>query len=284
MFDESLRELGALTLNTAIGREPGPPLLMLHGFSRQWRSFLPLVPALQSHWQLHAIDFRGHGRSEPAAEGYRVIDYVEDALQAVDQIDDQVVLYGHSLGSMVAAAVAAQRTDQVHAIVLEDPPLETMGRRISLTPLHGFFRDLKGFAGDTRNVQEIALDLAEIELLDPQSGTRTRLGDVRDSAALRFTAGCLKCVDPHAFAPILLERWLEGYEIDAMFENIRCPILLIQADFAAGGMLIDEDVLHLKSLCRELTHIKLDGVGHLVHWTHTQQLANLMLAFLADVS
>ena len=34
-------------------------------------------------------------------------------------------------------------------------------------------------------------------------------------------------------------RWLEGYDQQRVFQSIRCPVLLLQADAAAGGMLAD---------------------------------------------
>ncbi len=284
MFTEQSFNTGEATLNLAQGPKNGPPLLLLHGFARQWRTYYPILPALQSQWQIHAPDFRGHGGSAPTPGAYRVVDYLEDALACLARIDEPAIVLGHSLGSMVAAALAAAAPDKVRAVILEDPPLQAMGERISQTILLDFFQKYQPFAGDERSPSAIGRDLAEMILTDPQTGNQIRLGDTRDAASLRFSASCLKRLDPDTFPVIVEGRWLDDYNIDDIFRGIQCPILLIQADVAAGGMLNDEDVAHIKPLCHDLTHIKLDGVGHMVHWTNTQEFTNFVLGFLVSIS
>jgi pimeloyl-ACP methyl ester carboxylesterase len=84
------------------------PILCLHGLARGWQSFLPLIPTLALRWQVYALDQRGHGKSE-RANGYFAIDYVPDVVGFLHhEIRRPTVLYGHSLGAMVAAAVAAE--------------------------------------------------------------------------------------------------------------------------------------------------------------------------------
>jgi pimeloyl-ACP methyl ester carboxylesterase len=93
----------------------------LHGLARGWQSFLPLIPTLALRWQVYALDQRGHGKSE-RANSYFAIDYVPDIVGFLrHEIRRPTVLYGHSLGAMVAAAVAAEAIDLVRAIILEDP-------------------------------------------------------------------------------------------------------------------------------------------------------------------
>ena len=90
------------------------------------------------------MDFRGHGESARSEGRYRVVDYVEDAARFLEEeIGRPAAVYGHSLGAMVAAATAARAPGMVMAVVLEDPPFHTMGRRIRETALHGFFSALR---------------------------------------------------------------------------------------------------------------------------------------------
>src|SRR5581483_7683841 len=79
MFTERAFNSGELLLNHAVGPVTGPPLLLLHGVTRCWRDFVTLVPPLAPRWQLHGLDFRGHGRSARAPGKYLVTDYVRDA-------------------------------------------------------------------------------------------------------------------------------------------------------------------------------------------------------------
>src|SRR5262249_34876855 len=114
-------------LNYASGPVHGPPLLFLHGVLRCWQDFLPLIPALSLRWQVHALDFRGHGRSTPHTFHYRVRDYVEDAEAILLRACSiPAVVCGHSLGAMVAlAAAAGPAADRCPALLPGDPPLAT---------------------------------------------------------------------------------------------------------------------------------------------------------------
>jgi pimeloyl-ACP methyl ester carboxylesterase len=288
----------SLELNVAVGPPAGVPLVMLHGVTRRWQTFRPVLPSLVGGWHVHALDFRGHGQSgrapadraqsgragaDGAGEAYRVIDYVGDVVALVESLPQPAIVYGHSLGSMVAAAVAAATPEHVRAVVLEDPPMQTMGGRITESPLHSFFAALQQHAGSTRDVGAIAADLAEIVLRVPQTGEELRLGDLRDATTLRFMASSLRQLDPKVLVPIVDSRWLDGYETETTLRRIQCPTLLIQADVMAGGMLTDEDATQIESLAADVTRIKLSGVGHVVHWAETSRLLSLVLGFLESI-
>ena len=59
-------------------------VLFLHGVTRNWRSFYPLLGELNSECKLTAIDFRGHGHSGRTSGSYLVTDYVEDVLAVLE--------------------------------------------------------------------------------------------------------------------------------------------------------------------------------------------------------
>ena len=269
------------TLHAVVTPNDRPPLLMLHGVTRRWQTFLPLWSSLAERWEIHALDFRGHGESEQTAGGYYVCDYIEDVVAYIDsELQQPVVVYGHSLGAMVAAGTASKLRDCIAAVVMEDPPMQAMGQRIGDTSLLSFFTALSEFAGDQRSVFVIAEDLAEIRVHDPQRNTSNRLGDLRDPVSLRFTASCLKQLDPATLVPIVARDWLRGYSVDSVARNLKCPSLLLQADVSAGGMLSDEDAGLLEDLAVDLVRVKIPDCGHLIHWTHTTQLLNFVHGFL----
>jgi pimeloyl-ACP methyl ester carboxylesterase len=260
-------------------------MLLLHGVLRAWQDFMPLIPALAARWQVDALDFRGHGRSSPRQGHYRVVDYVEDAEAFLRHgCDEPAVVYGHSLGAMVALAAAAGPAAKCcKAIILEDPPFETVGSRIRETVFLSQFLGMQPLAGSKKSVAEITEALAEIELTTPGTGRITRLGDVRDAVALRFGAHCLKQVDPHVFTSLVSGEWLKGYDLEAILGRVRCPVLLLQGDMAAGGMLTAEDAALLERLLPDCTRIKLEGVGHLIHWMQTETTLRLLIAFLESL-
>ena len=96
--------VGGLRLNVAVGPQSGPPLVFFHGVTRRGQTFLPLLASFLPRWQIFAVDFPGHGRSGVADGSYLVVDYVRWAEEFLrTQFSGDLYLYGHSLGSMVAA-------------------------------------------------------------------------------------------------------------------------------------------------------------------------------------
>jgi pimeloyl-ACP methyl ester carboxylesterase len=285
MLTEHTLAVGDASLHYARGPSSGPPLLFLHGVLRCWQDFLPLIPSLAARWHVHALDFRGHGRSSKRPGGYRVVDYVEDASAFLRHgCDEPAVVFGHSLGAMVALAVAAgPEAERCKALILEDPPFETVGRNITATVFLSQFRGMQPLASSGRDVPDIARALAEVSLATPGTGRVIRLGDVRDSVSLRFMARCLTRVDPEVFVPLVAGQWLEGYDLDALLSRVRCPVLLLQGDMAAGGMLTDADAGRLESRLPDCTRIKLDGVGHLIHWSQIETTLRLVMAYLESL-
>ena len=196
MFTESRIRPGNHALNIATGPDSGPPLVLLHGVTRRWQTFLPLVPSLAPRWQLYGLDFRGHGASEPTDDGYLVINYVDDVVGLLDELNEPAVVYGHSLGAMVTAAVAARVPEKVRAIVMEDPPLNSMGPRFAESTFFPHFKNVHKFAGDQREIPVMAKELFETTVLEPGTGKETTLGAVRDMPSMRFMASCLRKLDP----------------------------------------------------------------------------------------
>lgn len=283
-----LRELevnvGGVCINVMSGPVSGPPLLLLHGVTRRWQTFSTILPALLSRWHVHAIDFPGHGKSERTSGKYHVVDYVAVAASFVrERFPEPAVIYGHSLGSMVASGVAAELLASVRGIVMEDPPFDTMGSRIRETPLHGYFKQLRGFAGSTKPVSDVARELANLELKDPKTGVTQRLGDVRDAAALRFTAASLARLDPEVLDPVVEGSWLQRFDWRTVLSSVQCPTLLIQADDAVGGMLIDADAERAAVAIPDCSHVKLKNVGHLIHGTKPAELLTVVTPFLESL-
>ena len=283
MLTQETFNAGKLELNVAVGPPSGPPLVMMHGVTRRWQSFTPLLPSLMTRWQVFLIDARGHGRSERTDDGYRVADYVKDYVAFLQsRCKEPTILYGHSMGAMLAAAVAAAAPDLVSAAIMEDPPFETMGKRIRETPLHGYYSQLQPFARSTSRTASIAKHLAEIRITD-NAGTVHRLGDTRDATSIRFTARCLKQLDPSVLDSIVSGEWLKGYDCHDIWQRIDCPSLLLQADGEAGGMLTDADADRLVEEAADCLLVKFPQTGHVIHWEHTEDLLTKTLAFLESV-
>lgn len=283
MQEQSI-QLGDRHLNHARSPNDAPALVMLHGVTRRWQTFLPMWSSLSQRWQLSAIDFRGHGLSDNMNRSYHVCDYTEDVIAYIHtQFNRPIVLYGHSLGAMVAADVARTLGDRITAVILEDPPVHTIGEHIGQTPLLSFFQAMRALAGDSRGIAEIARELGNAMIYDPIKETRTRLSDFRDAASLRFTASCLKRLDPSVLDPIVQGDWLENFDVECVFRGVQCPCLLIQADPAVGGMLTDDDANSIEGWLTDSIRVNFHNCGHLIHWSRTTELLNCVHGFLESV-
>jgi pimeloyl-ACP methyl ester carboxylesterase len=261
----------------------GPAIVFFHGVLRAWNSCLPLAAHLSVRYDLWALDHRGHGGSAPA-ERYLVVDYVADACRWLSEVVKQpVVLYGHSLGAMVAAAVAAQCPHLARGIVLEDPPFETMGSRIAASGFQSYFAQIAQLLADRDSTAILAKRLADVKCVNGLTGISYRLGDVRDAASLRFFASTLMRVDPRVLAPVVAGNWLQGYDLPRTFSDLRCPALVLQADQAVGGMLSEEDASRLSELAGDVSRVRFAGVGHNIAWQRTQEVVNLVFSFMESL-
>lgn len=283
MFTEDFFECGPVRLNFAAGPAAGPPLLFLHGVTRRWQDFLTLAPMFTPRWLVHALDFRGHGRSSRTPGAYRVVDYLADTTAFIQShFHEPAVVYGHSLGALVAVALAAQAPAAVRALVLEDPPSVSLVPHIRETPFYAMFTGMHRLAGDRRSVRETTRDLAEVRIPNGEPGG-IRMGDLRDATSLRFTARALQDLDPEVFPPLLEGRLLEGCDLQALCAQVTCPALLLRADDAVGGMLSRGHAEQMAAAMTDCTLIDLPGVGHLIHWLQGETTLRLTAAFLESL-
>jgi pimeloyl-ACP methyl ester carboxylesterase len=284
VFREQHFETEELRLHVAAGPASGPPMLFLHGVLRRWQDFLTLLPPFSARWQCYALDFRGHGGSDRTPGQYCVADYARDAVETIrTQVEEPAVVYGHSLGAMVACAVAAAEPERVRAVVLEDPPFQTLGSEIFNTPFHSFFTGIRTLlATGERSVEALARGMAEIRV-GPPGGVPVRLGDVRDATQLRFSARCLIDLDPEVLDPLVEGRWLNGFETDAVLAGVRCPALLITGDYGSGGMLPGDAADRVAAQLVQCTRVHLPGVGHQIHWMHAETTLRLVTAFVESL-
>ena len=253
-------------------------VLFLHGVTRNWRSFYPLLGELNSECKLTAIDFRGHGHSERTSGSYLVTDYVEDVLAVLESsfVPHQYI-YGHSLGAMVALSAAARTNKKIKGIILEDPPFSTMGPQIKGSQLHRFFIGLSELSNSKINSQELFDKFSNIPLHKEGDQQTLLVKDLRDELSRWFAAESLMKIDYEIIEPIINGEWLIGYNFEELAKNVDCPVLLLQADESAGGMLKDADVKLLKrNIKEEISHHFFSGAGHILHTNKTNQILKLL--------
>lgn len=114
------------------GSPDRPPLLMLHGLTRNSRDFENLALRYAGDWRVLAVDFRGRGKSQwdPVSARYAPPTYAMDVLQLLDQLRiDRAIFLGTSLGGLVTMVIAAVAPQRIAGAILNDvgPELDNTG-------------------------------------------------------------------------------------------------------------------------------------------------------------
>ncbi|MGE5563549.1 MAG: alpha/beta fold hydrolase [Bacillota bacterium] len=107
-----------------------PPLLCLHGLTRNSRDFAELAERYSPRWPVIALDFRGRGQSDydPLPSRYNPLTYASDVIQLLDQLMiERAVFVGTSLGGLVTMTMAAMAPQRIAASILNDVGPELTG-------------------------------------------------------------------------------------------------------------------------------------------------------------
>lgn len=136
------------------GPSDRPPLLMLHGLTRNSRDFEDVANRYAGDWRVLAVDFRGRGMSEwdPDSSRYTPAVYAADVVQLLDELAvPEAVFLGTSLGGLVTIIVAAIAPQRIAGVLLNDvgPELDLSGidRIKSYVGRPVLFRDWDDAAG-----------------------------------------------------------------------------------------------------------------------------------------
>jgi pimeloyl-ACP methyl ester carboxylesterase len=102
------------------GLKTATTILLCHGGSAHCHWWDDVAPHLTDYGRVLALDFRGHGRSQWAAQ-YGLAAHLEDLIAFVrDHLRQRVVLVGHSMGGEIAMRLAADYPQLLNALVVAD--------------------------------------------------------------------------------------------------------------------------------------------------------------------
>jgi pimeloyl-ACP methyl ester carboxylesterase len=110
-----------------MGNTEGQPLLLVHGYTDNSRSWSLVAPYL-TNFHIYAIDLRGHGKSSAPECCYTYADFADDVFDFLQSKKiERISVVGHSLGSLTAQLLAAQHPEKVDKLVLVSSTLNTGG-------------------------------------------------------------------------------------------------------------------------------------------------------------
>lgn len=240
----------------------GPPILLLHGLMGCGATWEPVARWLCTHGRVHALDARGHGRSE-ARGPWTTERMAADAAEVLDQIGPAVVV-GHSMGGLHGLVLAARRPDLVRALVVEDMAVDFRGR--SADDARTWFGALPRSFPSLAAVREAF------------GHPRPEFGD--------YMAECVEEREDgyHLLSNIddVVEIAAEWAVVDhwATLDAVRCPVLLLEAEqsVAPPGQMAE-----MARRLADARHVLVPGTGHLLHTAAPVAYRSAVEALLAEV-
>jgi pimeloyl-ACP methyl ester carboxylesterase len=99
------------------------PLMLLHGFAAEGVHYAPLMHRLRAHVSRIIVpDLPGHGGSAPPSSPIEPQELRTEIVEAFDQLVDRpTVLFGNSLGGLMALDYALSRPERVRGLILCSP-------------------------------------------------------------------------------------------------------------------------------------------------------------------
>ena len=235
--------------------DPGPPtLLMLHGGGQQAHSWDFISLPLSEHWHILALDQRGHGDSDWAADG----DYSIEAHQS--DLDGFIAalglrdfhLIGHSMGGRNGYVWASRHPGTLRSLVIVDtgPVAQSRGRdRIQN------FRELPD---ELDSFEEFAARVQEYTGRSREQTLGALQYSIRQRADGKWSWKYDKLLrTPGRPAP----AWSEE-QLWAAVSKIDCPTLITRG--GDSDIFADETMRRMQQVIPHCAAVTIPAAGHLV--------------------
>jgi pimeloyl-ACP methyl ester carboxylesterase len=259
---------------------PGKPaLLLLHGVTDSGRVWERVARTLADEYDIVMPDTRGHGQSTNLASGFSLPLLADDAAGVIGHLDlPTPYVWGHSMGALTAAILAAHYPPLVRAAVLEDPPLMTLEARRRLVPQAETADPPQQLAAVAERADPAPLFPDFRAMSDAERLTTARTMNPRwHPDELPPWAESKAQVDPAVYQHF----WsIPDYPWEQALERIVCPTLLLTGDPDAGALVTPEVAHTALALLPQGQLVQMAGSGHNIHREAYEQTVQAVRAFL----
>lgn len=247
------------------------PLLLIHGGTARWNTFETILSDLGKVAHVYAVDLRGHGLSGRKNQNYRLRDYVEDMTIFLKKcITKPSLIFGHSLGGMIALMIAAKHPLLVKGVIIGDAPLTREVLKEGSNELIKWRDKIQYY-----HMNQIETKTAK-ETDFKSSNTRKRL--------INEIMTNLTYMDPDVLTAMIdrFEDTYAGYKVDDLFPRIQCPMLLLQGNPKLGGVISDKEAQKALKMSPNLQHKKIKNAGHTLHLEDKEEVLAIVKPFITS--
>jgi pimeloyl-ACP methyl ester carboxylesterase len=237
---------------TSWGDPHAPPVVCVHGLSRNARDFDVLATALAEKFHVICPDLPGRGRSAwlPDPALYQPMSYVQALSHLLASIDRPVHWVGTSLGGICGMVVAAAAGNPIHRMVLNDigpfVPKEALERIVSYVGTMPEFADMDEAEAYFRRVHASFGNL-----------TDTQWRHMAQHSVRPLPGGKLALHYDPALTKPLLETPPQDTQMWHFWDRITCPMLVLRGE--NSDLLLPETLEQMSA--KAATHIVADA-GH----------------------
>jgi pimeloyl-ACP methyl ester carboxylesterase len=234
------------------------PVLFVHSLAGNVGQWTAQLPHLRSGRRAVALDLRGHGRSDPPADGdYAIPSLAADVAAVADALGlARFALVGHSMGGTVAVAYAGAHPERVAGLLLVDPNADQ--RRLPPEMLASLMAALESPAY-AETIRAHWVRITEGGNPDVRAAVLRDLDGTRQVAVVQIL-GALSAFDP---LPAL-----------ARYRGPKLSVITA----------LNETPIALHRLVPDLPHLLVPQTGHWLHMDRPEEFNRRMDQFLAGIA
>lgn len=248
-------DLGGLSV---IDTGEGHPVVLLHGVGLRAEAWGAQIEALRHSHRVIAPDMPGHGNSPPPPQPAELDDYVAAYVPLLKTLAEPAMVVGHSMGAMIALAIAAKVPSRIRAVVA----------------LNAIFERSRQAAAA---VQTRAATLDGARQADPTSTLLRWFGEA-PSPERTACETWLRSVDPMGYKLAYTAFALGDGPSRAALHGLACPAL-----FATGARepnSTPQMSRAMAALAPQGRSLIVEGAAHMMPMTHSAEV-NAAIADLA---
>lgn len=309
-FRELIFDAGEVRINYLEGPNNGQALLLIPGQGLSLESYQRVLAPLSKTFHVFAVDVRGHGKSGWTTGNYNFPAIGGDFKGLLEHVILRpAIISGNSSGGLIALWLAANVPDKVRGIILEDTPVfsaewprlrddcwafrlfsrmaETVGSPKG-RDLASLFKGLEVPMEGKQKVIQFPSWLTGTMSLAVRLSERLRPGKPVDIFFLppetRMLIKSLSVYDPDFTRSFVDGRAYIGFDHATALQNVKCPILLLQAnwfrhpEFGLVGSMDDKDLARFRSLAPHAEYQRIVS-GHMIHFEKPKEYKKMVNDF-----